>query len=92
MLPQLSESAAAPQHFPHVKSYVRAHDVNHGLVLEKAGATAVVPETLEPSLQARPFCLLLAASYTAALLERWKRQDSRSAANRETPMTRAQQL
>ena len=41
------------QHFPHVKSYVRAHDVNHGLVLEKAGATAVVPETLEPSLQAR---------------------------------------
>jgi hypothetical protein len=43
----------ASQHFPHVKSYVRAHDVNHGLVLEKAGATAVVPETLEPSLQAR---------------------------------------
>ena len=42
-----------PQHFPHVKSYVRAHDVNHGLVLEKAGATAVVPETLEPSLQVR---------------------------------------
>ena len=41
------------QHFPHVKSYVRAHDVNHGLVLEKAGATAVVPETLEPSLQVR---------------------------------------
>ncbi|KAB2021744.1 hypothetical protein ES319_D07G160700v1 [Gossypium barbadense] len=28
-----------------------AHDVDHGLNLEKAGATAVVPETLEPSLQ-----------------------------------------
>ena len=44
------------QHFPHVKSYVRAHDVNHGLVLEKAGATAVVPETLEPSLQVYDCC------------------------------------
>ncbi|DBA99171.1 hypothetical protein WJX82_006091 [Trebouxia sp. C0006] len=37
--------------FPDVKVYVRAHDVNHGINLEKAGATAVVPETLEPSLQ-----------------------------------------
>ena len=34
-----------------VKTFVRAHDVDHGVVLEKAGATAVVPETLEPSLQ-----------------------------------------
>lgn len=39
------------KNFPHVKSYVRAHDVDHGLLLEKAGATAVVPEILEPSLQ-----------------------------------------
>ncbi|XRA99741.1 K(+) efflux antiporter 2 [Pycnococcus provasolii] len=37
--------------YPNVKSFVRAFDVQHGLVLEKAGATAVVPETLEPSLQ-----------------------------------------
>ena len=37
---------------PHqVRTYVRAHDVHHGLTLERAGATAVVPETLEPSLQ-----------------------------------------
>ncbi|BDA44544.1 probable glutathione-regulated potassium-efflux system protein KefB at C-terminar half [Coccomyxa sp. Obi] len=42
---------ALHKHFPHVKIYVRAHDVQHGLNLEKAGATAVVPETLEPSLQ-----------------------------------------
>ncbi|KAK9834871.1 hypothetical protein WJX81_005409 [Elliptochloris bilobata] len=42
---------ALHKHFPHVKSYVRAHDVDHGLNLEKAGATAVVPETLEPGLQ-----------------------------------------
>ena len=43
---------ALNKHFPKVKSYVRAHDVSHGLNLERAGATAVVPETLEPSLQA----------------------------------------
>lgn len=42
---------ALNKHFPHVKTYVRAHDVEHGIILEKAGATAVVPETLEPSLQ-----------------------------------------
>ncbi|XP_010671923.2 K(+) efflux antiporter 2, chloroplastic [Beta vulgaris subsp. vulgaris] len=42
---------ALSKHFPNVKTFVRAHDVDHGLNLEKAGATAVVPETLEPSLQ-----------------------------------------
>eukprot|EP00877_Chromochloris_zofingiensis_P008397 jgi/Chrzof1/3810/Cz13g09190.t1_KEA1[v5.2] len=42
---------AMHKHFPGIKTYVRAHDVNHGINLEKAGATAVVPETLEPSLQ-----------------------------------------
>ena len=31
--------------------YVRARDIDDGLALEKAGAKAVVPETLEPSLQ-----------------------------------------
>ncbi|MCO5572408.1 hypothetical protein L7F22_026162 [Adiantum nelumboides] len=39
------------KYFPKVKTFVRAHDVEHGINLEKAGATAVVPETLEPSLQ-----------------------------------------
>ncbi|CAI5521696.1 unnamed protein product [Closterium sp. Naga37s-1] len=42
---------ALSKSFPHVKTFVRAHDVTHGINLEKAGATAVVPETLEPSLQ-----------------------------------------
>ncbi|THG04807.1 hypothetical protein TEA_021838 [Camellia sinensis var. sinensis] len=42
---------ALSKYFPNVKTFVRAHDVDHGLILEKAGATAVVPETLEPSLQ-----------------------------------------
>ncbi|XP_022770377.1 K(+) efflux antiporter 2, chloroplastic-like isoform X2 [Durio zibethinus] len=42
---------ALTKYFPNVKTFVRAHDVDNGLNLEKAGATAVVPETLEPSLQ-----------------------------------------
>ncbi|KAG2320402.1 hypothetical protein Bca52824_013615 [Brassica carinata] len=42
---------ALSKYYPNVKTFVRAHDVVHGLNLEKAGATAVVPETLEPSLQ-----------------------------------------
>ncbi|KAK9806323.1 hypothetical protein WJX72_010305 [[Myrmecia] bisecta] len=42
---------ALHKHYPGIKTYVRAHDVDHGINLEKAGATAVVPETLEPSLQ-----------------------------------------
>jgi len=41
--------------FPGLKTFVRAHDIEHGLNLEKAGATAVVPETLEPSLQVREY-------------------------------------
>ena len=32
---------ALSKHFPHVKTFVRAHDVDHGMTLEKAGATAV---------------------------------------------------
>lgn len=42
---------ALSKYFPNVKTFVRAHDVDHGVNLEKAGASAVVPETLEPSLQ-----------------------------------------
>lgn len=42
---------AMTKHFPGVKTFARAHDVSHGINLEKAGATAVVPEILEPSLQ-----------------------------------------
>lgn len=41
---------ALHKHFPNLKCYARAHDVNHGINLEKAGASVVVPETLEPSL------------------------------------------
>lgn len=39
------------KHFPKLKMYVRAYDVEHSLNLERAGATTVVPEFLEPSLQ-----------------------------------------
>lgn len=37
---------ALSKYFPNVKTFVRAHDVDHGLNLEKAGATAVI--TLQP--------------------------------------------
>lgn len=39
------------RYFPNVKIYVRAYDMDHARSLEKAGATVVIPETLEPSLQ-----------------------------------------
>jgi monovalent cation:proton antiporter-2 (CPA2) family protein len=39
------------KNFPHIKVYARASDIAQGLELEQAGAKAVVPETLEPSLQ-----------------------------------------
>jgi monovalent cation:proton antiporter-2 (CPA2) family protein len=42
---------AMHKHFPTVKTFVRAHDISAGIMLERAGATAVVPEVLEPSLQ-----------------------------------------
>lgn len=42
---------AMHKHFPHVKTFCRAHDIDAGRMLERAGATAVVPEVLEPSLQ-----------------------------------------
>lgn len=32
---------ALSKYFPNVKTFVRAHDVDHGINLEKAGATAV---------------------------------------------------
>ena len=37
---------ALHKHFPHVKSYVRAHDVDHGLNLEKARALGLALSTL----------------------------------------------
>lgn len=42
---------ALNKHYPDVAIYVRASDVADGLLLEKAGASVCVPETLEPSLQ-----------------------------------------
>ncbi len=42
---------AARMHFPHVPVLARAHDEAHARLLRAAGATGVVPETLEASLQ-----------------------------------------
>jgi voltage-gated potassium channel Kch len=39
------------KHYPNLPVYVRAVDAADGVKLDKAGATACVPETLEPSLQ-----------------------------------------
>lgn len=41
---------ALSKYFPNVKTFVRAHDVDHGLNLEKAGATAVIFSHLLSSL------------------------------------------
>ena len=48
---------ALSKNFSNVHTYVRADDVGGGLILEKAGAKAVVPEALEPSLQLAAACL-----------------------------------
>jgi len=45
------------KNFNNVQTYVRARDVEGGLILEKAGAKAVVPEQLEPALQLAAACL-----------------------------------
>ncbi|KAI3918664.1 hypothetical protein MKX01_041984 [Papaver californicum] len=58
---------ALNKYYPNVKTFVRAHDVDHGLNLEKAGATAVVPETLEPSLQLAAAVLAQAKLPTAEI-------------------------
>ncbi|XP_026401286.1 K(+) efflux antiporter 2, chloroplastic-like [Papaver somniferum] len=58
---------ALNKYYPNVKTFVRAHDVDHGINLEKAGATAVVPETLEPSLQLAAAVLAQAKLPTAEI-------------------------
>ena len=45
------------KNFSNIHTYVRAEGVEGGLILEKAGAKAVVPEALEPSLQLAAACL-----------------------------------
>jgi len=43
--------------FPHVPLFVRSRDEKHARALRLAGATVVVPETLEASLQLSAFVL-----------------------------------
>ncbi len=43
--------------FPHVPMFVRSRDEKHARILKQAGATVVVPETLEASLQLSAFVL-----------------------------------
>lgn len=48
---------ALSKNFGNVQTYVKADGIEGGLILEKAGAKAVVPESLEPSLQLAAACL-----------------------------------
>lgn len=43
--------AALHQHFPELRLFVRGRDLRHRRALEERGATAVVPEAVEASLQ-----------------------------------------
>lgn len=43
--------------FPHVPLFVRSRDERHARLLKRAGATVIVPETLEASLQLSAFVL-----------------------------------
>jgi len=43
--------------FPHVQLFVRSRDEKHARILRQAGASVVVPETLEASLQLSSFVL-----------------------------------
>lgn len=47
----------ARREFPHLPIYARSRDEFHALELRNAGATAVVPETLEAGLQLSSFAL-----------------------------------
>lgn len=49
--------AAARSEFPHLPIFVRSRDEQHAHELRQAGATAVVPETLEAGLQLSSFAL-----------------------------------
>jgi CPA2 family monovalent cation:H+ antiporter-2 len=43
--------------FPHARLFVRSRDEKHARTLRQAGASVVVPETLEASLQLSAFVL-----------------------------------
>ena len=63
-LPAIDRSVAAlHSHFPELRIFVRGHDPGHGKKLTEWGATAVVPEAVEASLQLG--AIVLAATGTA---------------------------
>merc|ERR1711924_103984 len=64
------------KHYPGIKVFVRARDVSHGINLEKAGASAVVPETLEPSLQLAAAVLneLIPSDEVSATIDEYRRK------------------
>ncbi|MGE0383934.1 MAG: monovalent cation:proton antiporter-2 (CPA2) family protein [Gammaproteobacteria bacterium] len=55
--PALRAAQAMRRDFPHVPLFARARDEAHARELKRAGATQVIPETLESSLQLAAFVL-----------------------------------
>ncbi len=55
--PALHAVSAIRREYPDIKIYARARDEKHALILKQAGATAVIPETLESGLQLASFVL-----------------------------------
>ena len=53
----LNAVSAIRREYPDIKIYARARDEKHALILREAGATIVIPETLESSLQLAFFVL-----------------------------------
>ncbi len=49
---------AIRREYPHIKVFARARDEKHALSLKEAGASAVIPETLESSLRLGAFVLM----------------------------------
>ena len=67
------------KHYPDIPVFVRATDVADGVKLEKAGASACIPETLEPSLQLATAVLSqlkVAPDAVAAAIDSFRRRNA----------------
>ena len=70
--------AALHEHFPDLPIFVRGHDPKHGKQLTAWGATAVVPEAVEASLQLGAIVLAATGSSqeeAARIIDQFRRND-----------------
>ena len=63
--------ASVRSKWPKLPVFVRAHDLTHSQELMELGATGIVPETLEASLQLRRTCCMLSARLTTLWCLTW---------------------